>query len=114
MRTTPSLQVVELEISRFPYKEHPYMPGSQTTRGQTGTRDGVPVRVAFHVTYGVGTPEKNTYAAQWLACTLPCRRFADVLAGACARLGADATRYVFTVMDFHHLLFAGLSRCTTS
>jgi hypothetical protein len=30
-----------------------------------------------------------TFAAQWLACTLPCRRFAGLLAVACARLGAD-------------------------
>ncbi|MEM5387264.1 hypothetical protein VSR68_27210, partial [Paraburkholderia phymatum] len=38
----------------------------------------------------------------------PCRRFADILADACARLGADVVRYTFIVMDFHHLLLAGL------
>jgi hypothetical protein len=31
-------------------------------------------------------------AAQWLAYALPCRRFADTLTGACARLGADVDR----------------------
>ena len=39
---------------------------------------------------------------------LPCRRFADVLADARARLGADVGRYSFIAVDFHHLLLAGL------
>src|SRR5271157_800389 len=39
---------------------------------------------------------------------LPCRRFADVLADARARLGADVDRYSFIAVDFHHLLLAGL------
>jgi len=43
-----------------------------------------------------------------LACTYPCRRFADVLTDACARLGADVDRYSFIAVDFHHLLLAGL------
>jgi len=43
-----------------------------------------------------------------LACTFPCRRFADILAVACARLGADVVRYTFIVVDLHHLLLAGL------
>lgn len=45
--------------------------------------------------------------AQWLACTPPYRRFADNLAVACARLGADVVRYSFIAVDFHHLLLAG-------
>ena len=47
-----------------------------------------------------------------LAYVLPCRRFADTLADANARLGADAVRYSFIAVDFHHLLFAGLFRRT--
>ena len=39
---------------------------------------------------------------------LPCRRFADILADARARLGADVGRYSFIAVDFHHLLLAGL------
>jgi hypothetical protein len=39
---------------------------------------------------------------------LPCRRFADVLTDAYARLGADVVRYSFIAVDFHRLLFAGL------
>jgi hypothetical protein len=31
-------------------------------------------------------------AAQWLACTIPCRRFTGTLTGDSARLGADADR----------------------
>jgi hypothetical protein len=56
----------------------------------------------------VGAQYFISIAAQWLACTYPCRRFADILADACARLGADAVRYTFIVVDLHHLLLAGL------
>ena len=53
-------------------------------------------------------PVSRRTAAQWLACTIPCRRFADTLAGAAARLGADVDRYSFIVVDSHHLLLASL------
>src|SRR5258705_14016328 len=53
-------------------------------------------------------PGWHAIAAQWLARTLPYRRFADTLADACARLGADAVRYSFIAVDFHNLLLAGL------
>ena len=43
-----------------------------------------------------------------LAYTLPYRRFADILADACARLGADADRYSFIAVDLHHLLLASV------
>jgi hypothetical protein len=46
--------------------------------------------------------------AQWLAYAIPYRRFAEVLADNCARLGADVACYSFIVADFHHLLLAGL------
>jgi hypothetical protein len=102
------VQVIELEISRFPRKELPYMPGSQTTQGRLDTRAGVSDRVAFRVSYLVGTLREITFAAQWLAYTLPCRRFADTLTDACARLGANADRYSFIATDSHRLLLAGL------
>src|SRR6266446_5561148 len=70
--------------------------------------NGAPVRVAFHIRNCVGTRDDRSFAVQWLACALPCRRFADALAGVCARLGASAGRYSFTVRDFHPLLLAGL------
>ena len=50
----------------------------------------------------------NPFAARWLACTFPCRRFAPGLATGHARLGADADRYSFIAVDSHHLLLAGL------
>jgi hypothetical protein len=50
---------------------------------------------------GVGTRDHNDFAARWLAYMLPCRRFADVLADACARLGADVGRYSFIAVDSH-------------
>ena len=84
------------------------MPGSQTTPGRPGARDNAPARVAFRHIEQRRHPGYWTFAAQWLACTLPCRRFADILADACARLGADVDRYSFIVMDLHHLLLAGL------
>jgi len=85
------------------------MPGSSTTPGRLGTRDVAPMRVAFRLLYGVGTQNKLPFAARWLAYALPYRRFACTLAGTCARLGADAVRYSFTVADSHHLLPAGFT-----
>jgi hypothetical protein len=65
-------------------------------------------RIAFRIGDCVGTPGSITFAAQWLACTLPYRRFAATLTSASARLGADVDRYSFTVADSHRLLLAGL------
>ena len=48
----------------------------------------------------------NDFAALWFAYMLLCRRFADVLADACARLGADVGRYSFISVEFHHILLA--------
>jgi hypothetical protein len=76
------------------------------------TRDDASIRVAFHENDHVGTRDYQAFAAQWLAYALPCRRFAVTLAGASARLGADADRYSFTVVDLHHLLLAGFDRRT--
>src|SRR4029077_10141679 len=75
------------EISRFPHKERPYMPGSQTTPGPTGARNNAPADFAFRQVNNVGTRVDDDFAAQWLAYTLPYRRFPDVLADACARVG---------------------------
>jgi hypothetical protein len=73
-----------------------------------GARDYAPVHFAFRHVNGVGTRDQTGFAAQWLAYMLPCRRFADVLADARARLGADVGRYSFIAVDFHHILLAGL------
>jgi hypothetical protein len=84
------------------------MPGSPTTPGHMSARASALMRIAFHTCDSVG-PRNTSSAAQWLAYALPYRRFARTLAGACARLGADAVRYSFTVVDFHHLLLAGFT-----
>jgi hypothetical protein len=84
------------------------MPGSLTTPGRPGARDGAPVHVAFRHDYGVGARDCYPFAAQWLACAIPCRRFAAGLAATNARLGADVGRYSFIAADFHRLLLAGL------
>ena len=52
--------------------------------------------------------QSESFAAQWLAYTLPCRRFAAGLATGHARLRADVARYALIAVDFHHLLLAGL------
>jgi hypothetical protein len=84
------------------------MPGSSTTPGRLGARDYAPSRVAFRIRNGVGARDMNLCEAQWLACVLPCRRFAAALTDDRARLGADVGRYSFIVSDLHQLLVAGL------
>ena len=84
------------------------MPVSSTTPGPGGARAGAPVSFAFHSRDSVGTRDEISIAAQWLACTFPYRRFADTLADACARPGADVARYTFIAVDLHHFLLAGL------
>jgi len=84
------------------------MPGSQTTPGPTGARNNAPADFAFRQVNNVGTRVANDFAAQWLAYTLPYRRFADVLADACARIGGDVDCYSFIAVDFHPILLASL------
>src|ERR1700682_103522 len=99
--------VVEREISRFPCKERPYMPGSQTTRSRSRARAGARDRVAFRWSDGVGAPIES-FRGSMAGLYNPCRRFAPGLAADGARLGADAVRYSFIAVDSHHLLLAGL------
>ena len=54
----------------------------------TCRRHNAPADFAFRQVNNVGTRIDNGFAAQWLAYTLPYRRFADVLADPCARIGA--------------------------
>ena len=84
------------------------MPGSQTTPGPAGARNNAPAGVAFREVNNVGTRVYNAFAAQWLAYTLPYRRFAVILADDCARIGGDVGCYSFIAVDFHHILLAGL------
>lgn len=84
------------------------MPGSLTTPGRSGTRDGAPARVAFRHTYNVGAQDIFSFAAQWLAYAIPYRRFAAALTDDNARLGANVDRYSFIATDSHRLLLASL------
>jgi hypothetical protein len=92
---------------RFPPKERPHMPGSQTTPGPTA-RSNAPADFAFRQVNNVGTRVANDFAAQWLAYALPYRRFADDLADVCARIGGDVGCHSFIAVDFHHILLASL------
>lgn len=58
------------------------MPGSTDDAEPSGTRAGVPDRVAFCRLESIGTPNEKSFAAQWLAYARPCQRFADGLAAA--------------------------------
>src|SRR5262249_3007208 len=100
--------LVDRETSRFPDRECACMPGSPTTPGRPSACVGALGHFAFRYTDSVGTRNQFSIAAQWLACTFPCRRFADILSNACPRLGVDVVRYSFIVVDLHHLLLAGL------
>ena len=60
------------------------MPGSPTTPGRTSTCDGAPGRVAFRYRTASAPGSEVHFAAQWLACTHPCQRFAAHLAMRCA------------------------------
>src|SRR5229473_2223498 len=72
------------------------------------TGASVHARVAFREVNNVGTRVHNAFAAQWLAYTLPYRRFAVILADDCARIGDDVGCYSFIAVDFHHIPLAGL------
>jgi hypothetical protein len=48
------------------------------------------------------------FAAQWLACRLPCQRFVSHLAMRHALLRASFVCYSFPVRNFHSLLFVDL------
>jgi len=52
------------------------MPGSTTTPGHPSARGDALGHIAFRLANGVGTQDKQTIVAPWLACALPCQRFA--------------------------------------
>jgi hypothetical protein len=87
MRTNGIPPLAEPEISRFPHKERPHMPGSPTTPGWASARDDAPVHFAFRDSDHVGTRDYLAFAAPWLAYALPYRRFTDTLTGASAGSG---------------------------
>ena len=84
------------------------MPGSSTTPGRQALAIARPSVLPSAVSNASAPETLHIFAAQWLACALPCRRFAPTLADDGARLGASVGRYSFIVVDFHHLLLAGL------
>src|SRR5262249_9470927 len=103
-----TLAAAECGTSRFPLRELLRMPGSSTTPSRAHARISASAHVAFRAVHGVGARVEVTFAAQWLACALPYRRFVPALADRHARLGVDVVRYSFIVVDSHHLLPAGL------
>jgi hypothetical protein len=53
------------------------MPVSTTTPGRLGRSRYRAHPYCLPSRNDVGAREKGTFAAQWLACALPCQRFAD-------------------------------------
>ena len=85
------------------------MPGSPTTPGRMDTRDDAPVLLPSVNSNSVGTRIfKLSRLHGWPMCS-PADASPATLADASARLGADADRYSFIVVDSHHLLLAGLT-----
>lgn len=84
------------------------MPGSLTTPDRPSAREIALVRFAFRSNNSVGIRSRTLSWLDGWPMRSPTERFADILAGACARLGADAGRYSFIAVDSHHLLLAGL------
>ena len=83
--------------------------GLRPRRVWRALRNDAPASVAaFRGVNNVGTRVYNAFAAQWLAYTLPYRRFAVILAEDCARIGGDVGCYSFIAVDSHHILLAGL------
>ncbi len=68
------------------------MPGSPTTPGRTRARDDTRAVLPSVIMTTSAPGLIQAFAAQWLAYVLLYRRFACTLAGADARLGADADR----------------------
>src|SRR5712672_3274582 len=67
MRTGGGCRTVGREISRFPPKERPHMPGSLTAPGRLGARADAPGRVAVRKMHCVGTQNRKL---AWLARSL--------------------------------------------
>jgi hypothetical protein len=96
------------EISRFPFKERLHMPGSQTTPGRCALRLAVAVAWPSAWINCVGTQIVSPFAAQWLACALPCQtRFADALTGPTQGSGPMRVANPYLAADLHRLLLAG-------
>src|SRR5205814_10157348 len=96
------------QLSRYEHDDGPCVPASQASPSPPRARIHSPGDFDFRQVNNVGTRIDNGFAAQWLAYTLPYRRFADVLADACARIGGDVDCYSFIAVDFHHILLASL------
>lgn len=56
------------------------MPGSPTTPGRPNACESALERMAFRAYNRVGTRNKFSIVAQWLAYAYPCQRFASHLA----------------------------------
>jgi hypothetical protein len=64
MRTNSIPPLAKPEISRFPHKERPHMPGSPTTPGWAGACDNAPVHFAFRDFDHVGTRNYLAFAGE--------------------------------------------------
>ena len=99
-------RAAKVEVSRFPVEERTDMPGSSTTQDRICARVDAHPRFAFRCDNGVGSRKILSRLNGWPIAPQPTLRRRP--RGRRARLGADAVRHSFIVVDFHHLLLAGL------
>jgi len=97
------------EISRLPCKERPCMHGVSDLAGPYRHSLDATARVVFPLVRRGRRPDCR-FRGSIPSLHFPYRRFVGCLAAIDARLGADAGRYSFIVVDFHHLLLAGFGR----
>ena len=109
MRTGGVPPPAKPEISRFPHKELPHMPGSSTTPDRAGARITLP-SVLPSMILNTSAPETILFSRLngW-----PMRSPVNA-SPASSQMpphdsGASVVRYTFTARDFHSLLFAGFT-----
>src|ERR1700687_4655074 len=71
---SPDEPLADPENSPVPHMGRACVPGSSTTPGRPSACVGALGHIAFRYTDSVGTQDQFSIAAQWLACTFPCRR----------------------------------------
>jgi len=71
MRTSGIPPLAKPEISRFPRKELPHMPGSSTTPGRAGACDNAPAHIAFRDFEHVGTQIDSSFRSSMAGLCAP-------------------------------------------
>ena len=82
--STRDVAVVDREISRFPYKERPHMPGLRPRRAGWALALACPSVLPSDSAKASAPGMRSFSRLNSSAYAIPCQRFADILADACA------------------------------